>query len=647
MGNASWAPRLTVVSTRPRAAVASVVGGVSLVSVPSIPPLAVVGSPSIPAPGSERAPRVAIADGSSNIGGRIADALREVGYDVVVRGPGEHYDLLRSEAADLVLIDLNLPGGSGFELCGELRAADGWAQTPIILLSSAAEDKEVIVRGLMCGADDCLIAVADDDRIAELQARIRVQLRNKRERDRLQRMRQERDVYLQAAATDTLTGVANRRALDSAMDRLFNTGRRFAILFLDVDHFKRVNDEFGHATGDEVLQRVSECMRKHSRPNDFCGRFGGEEFVLLAPDVDGRTAMDLAESHRLAIASLTIPSIGRAVTASFGVATHEPGGADRDVKSVCSRADAALYTSKKVGRNRVTLAAPAGAPPVISIAPDPTTIRAAAEELLVKELATGRAGLPLLPASAAEALRLAEDPRTSMSNIAKLVDHDPSLAARFVALASSAAFARGARISSTQGALVRLGLASSRDLLLRAAYERSNGELPKYQEQVSRSFDASVRMAVAARAVSRDVAGPKFELAYLCGLLHDIGEARVYRILASMKLDVDATIAADLVAHHHTQAGADVARAWRLPPAIVEACLAHHGPVEGATVAARVVMAATSLVHLVDEAEEEPSYLVKHPDYQRLVALSVPPPRIPSLIASLKTELADPDAPAV
>ena len=644
-----------MVSAWPRSAPAGASAGATLLSVPLGPAMpggggagAALGvptvSPSIPAPSPERPPRVAIADGSSQLGSRIGDALRESGYEVVVRGPGEHYDLLRSEAADLVLIDLNLPSGTGFELCGELRAADGWAQTPIILLSSAIEEKEVVVRGLMCGADDCLIAVNDEDRVAELQARIRVQLRNKRERDRLQRMRQERDVYFRAAATDTLTGVANRRALDSAMERLFNTGRRFALLFLDIDHFKRVNDEFGHATGDEVLQRVSECMRKNARPNDFCGRFGGEEFVLLAPDVDARTAMELAEGQRLAIASLSIPSIGRAVTASFGVAVHDPGGADRDVKSVCSRADAALYTSKRVGRNRVTLAAPAGAPPVISIipaVPDPSTIRTLAEELLIKELATGRAGLPLLPASAAEALRLAEDPRTSMSNIAKLVDHDPSLAARFVALASSAAFSRGAKISSTQGALVRLGLASSRDLLLRAAYERSNGELPKYQEQVSRSFDSSVRLAMAARAVSRDVAGPKFELAYLCGLLHDIGEARVYRILSAMKLDVDVSIAVELVAQHHAQAGADVARAWRLPAAIVEACLAHHGPFEGAPVPARVVMAATSLVQLVDSEETDPVRLAEHPEHLRLVALSVPGERIASLVEQLRGELGD------
>ncbi len=641
MGNASQAPRLTVVSARPRSGVP---GAVALASIPSGPAIPTVG-PSIPAPSPERPARVAIADGASNLGGRIGDALRESGYDVVVRGPGEHYDLLRSEAADLVLIDLSMPSGTGFELCGELRAADGWAQTPIILLSSAVEDKDVIVRGLMCGADDCLIAVNDEDRVAELQARIRVQLRNKRERDRMNRMRQERDVYFRAAATDTLTGVANRRALDSAMERLFNTGRRFALLFLDIDHFKRVNDEFGHATGDEVLQKVSECMRKNSRPNDFCGRFGGEEFVLLAPDVDATTAMELAENQRQAIAALSIPSIGRAVTASFGVATHEPGGADRDVKSVCSRADAALYTSKKVGRNRVTLAAPHGSGPVVSLVPDATTIRATAEELLVKELATGRAGLPLLPASAAEALRLAEDPRTSMSNIAKLVDHDPSLAARFVALASSAAFSRGARINSTQGALVRLGLATSRDLLLRAAYERSNGELPKYQAQVSRSFDASVRLAMAARAVSRDVAGPSFQLAYLCGLLHDIGEARVYRILASMKLEVDVEIASELVAKHHTQAGADVARAWRLPAAIVEACLAHHGPVEGAPVSARVVMAATSLLHLVDAGEEAAAHLEKLPEFDRLVGLNVPGGKMPSLIANLRVELDEGSAP--
>jgi HD-like signal output (HDOD) protein len=101
------------------------------------------------------------------------------------------------------------------------------------------------------------------------------------------------------------------------------------------------------------------------------------------------------------------------------------------------------------------------------------------------------------------------------------------------------------------------------------------------------------------------------------------------------------------VAHHHTQAGADVARAWHLPAAIGEACLAHHGPVEGAPVAARVVMAATSLLHLVDEADDDPLHLVQHPDHRRLVSLNVSSSRIPNLVSALRTELADPDAPAL
>ena len=223
------------------------------------------------------------------------------------------------------------------------------------------------------------------------------------------------------------------------------------------------------------------------------------------------------------------------------------------------------------------------------------------EAFLLKQLATGRAGLPLLPEAAHEALRLAEDPRTDVGRIAKLVDRDPALAARFVALAGSAVYSGRVRPTNTTTALVRIGLHTARDLLLQVVYERVHEKLPLFGEEVAASFARSVRMAVAARALARRIA-PGYDLAYLCGLLHDIGEARIYRILAelpeaaNLKPEVE-----ELVRRHHEAAGADVARVWKLPADILTTCASHHDvPIEHAPTPVRIVIGAAALVRLAD-----------------------------------------------
>jgi putative nucleotidyltransferase with HDIG domain len=243
--------------------------------------------------------------------------------------------------------------------------------------------------------------------------------------------------------------------------------------------------------------------------------------------------------------------------------------------------------------------------------------------------------LPLLPAAAAEALRLAEDPRTNMSNIAQLVDRDPPLAARFVALASSAAYSRGARVVSTQAALVRIGLAMSRDLLLQVVYERSNAELPIYQAEVARSFEHSVRTAIAARLLARE-RGRAHEHAYLCGLLHDIGEARIYRILAQLPDPPTAKLAGELAARHHERAGAEIARTWRLPPDIVDACARHHDRSDNVSPNVRVVRAAEALLRVLDGSSAVPE------EMPALTGAGIGLERVDGLVRDLEAAVAPP-----
>jgi diguanylate cyclase (GGDEF)-like protein/putative nucleotidyltransferase with HDIG domain len=563
----------------------------------------------LPTPILESPPKIVIVDGPSQLMRCVGPLLSAAGLLTEVRTSVD--DVLRAvegAEADLLVIDMHLPDSAGFQLCGQLRATDAGRLIPILLLSPAAADESLIVRGLHCGADDCFAGVLSESRVAELQARIRVQLRNRRERDRLSRVRKERDSYRREAVVDTLTGLANRRSIGAALDHLTKAADPFGVLFLDVDHFKTVNDTFGHAVGDHVLKSLAECIRSAMRTGDTCGRWGGEEFVLAAPDVGVSGACALGETLRLAVQSLEVPALRKRITVSIGVAAFDPENPDADAEGICRRADEALYQAKRLGRNRVQLAAP------VDIARSPgtrvsgistTTARQskaqidAVEGQLLRALGGGGAGLPLLPAAAAEALRLAEDPRTNMSNIAQLVERDPPLAARFVALASSAAYSRGARVVSTQAALVRIGLAMSRDLLLQVVYERSNAELPHYQAEVARSFEHSVRTAVAMRCIARE-RGRAHEYGYLCGLLHDIGEARIYRILAHMPDPPSPEVAAEIVARHHERAGAEIARTWRLPHEIVDACARHHDRGENLAPNVRLVRAAEALLRVIE-----------------------------------------------
>lgn len=244
----------------------------------------------------------------------------------------------------------------------------------------------------------------------------------------------------------------------------------------------------------------------------------------------------------------------------------------------------------------------------------PREAAAAADELdlpelereLIERLRTGRATLPVLPAVAQSAIRLANDPDARVSELASLVDTDPPIAARFMSVANGVIYFRGWATSSTQSAIVRLGLASTRDLLFQVVYANSSGGLTKYQSAVQESFRRSVIAAHAARAVSHELSIVG-EYDYMSGLLHDIGEARIYRILDGVKLSAEPQLVAALVRKYHESAGAEVAMAWKLPTEIVDACAAHHDPAAAANPHVRLVMIADCVVAALEaeSAQEE------------------------------------------
>jgi len=243
----------------------------------------------------------------------------------------------------------------------------------------------------------------------------------------------------------------------------------------------------------------------------------------------------------------------------------------------------------------------------VMVTVEPTPEMSETERELVKRLRTGRAALPVLPQVAEAALRLANDPDARINDLAELVDTDPPIAARFMSVANSVAYWRGLLTSSTQSAIVRLGLANTRDLLFQVVYAASSGGLKRYQIQVQKSFKRSVVAAVAARTAARELEIVS-EYDYMSGLLHDIGEARIYRILDGLPNKVnDNKLVNDLVQRYHTAAGAEVAMAWKLPTEIVDACAAHHDPQAIGVPHVRLVMIADAVVDAL-EAGRTPNW---------------------------------------
>lgn len=272
---------------------------------------------------------------------------------------------------DMIMPIVDLKGPSCFEWCTDMRTLDEFQHVPILLVTDTPPEPRWIAAALLSGADDvCSLADAHRD---ELRARVRVQLRNKRYRDAIGRLRAERNALRSRARTDALTGALKREELEAALHTEFEAGTPFGVLFIDVDHFKKVNDVYGHQMGDEVLRAVAKALSHGARGGDLCGRFGGEEFVLLLRSVTPEQAVSVAERHRAAVSRLTFSKRGpQQVTVSLGVATYDAQWPDMNLAQLLRRADRALYRAKAEGRNRVVLAAPAQEGPISFISHRPT-----------------------------------------------------------------------------------------------------------------------------------------------------------------------------------------------------------------------------------------------------------------------------------
>jgi diguanylate cyclase (GGDEF)-like protein len=255
--------------------------------------------------------------------------------------------LYRAVNPDLVMLDVLMPHVDGYKLSQMFKREGKFV--PIILLT-ALEDLESKRRGLAAGADEFLTKPVN---ALELQIRVSSMLRIKRLADELASANEK----LHALATlDSLTRLPNRRVLGERLAFEFARATRYrhplACLMVDVDHFKKVNDTYGHPAGDQVLVGVAQAMAGTVRITDMAGRYGGEEFMVILPETREGDARIVGERIRRAIATLPRAPDRPEVTASIGIATLEEHSVP-SVEELVRRADQALYKAKEAGRNRV------------------------------------------------------------------------------------------------------------------------------------------------------------------------------------------------------------------------------------------------------------------------------------------------------
>jgi two-component system cell cycle response regulator len=299
---------------------------------------------------SLRGARVLIVDDDALQCSHLAQVMREWDAEpFTAQTLADALRLHKEARPDLVLLDVMMPHVDGYKLAQMFKRNATFV--PIILLT-ALEDIDSKRRGLSAGADEFLTKPVNT---LELQIRMSSMLRIKRLADELEKVNKE---LAELATVDALTAVANRRAVEQRLAHEFQRAKRYkhplSVMLVDIDHFKSVNDTYGHPVGDKVLVEVAAAIRQSIRGTDMVGRFGGEEFIVLAPETPASAGGIVAERVRQSIAHRTSGKSDQgmpAVTASIGVASTEIAAANET--ELVTRADQALYRAKREGRNRV------------------------------------------------------------------------------------------------------------------------------------------------------------------------------------------------------------------------------------------------------------------------------------------------------
>jgi diguanylate cyclase (GGDEF)-like protein len=312
----------------------------------------------LPAPGETpaRPPKVLLADDERLGRGILERWLREWGYEVVSVGDGEAALAALANDPDLrlAILDWIMPKLTGPEACRKIRTGSQEPYVYVVLLT-ARDDKEHVIEGLEAGADDYLTKPCNP---LELKVRLRA---GQRVIDLQRELIQAREKLRYEAMHDALTGLLNRSAVMSRLEQELARSARLeshvSVIMTDLDHFKAVNDTYGHAAGDSVLREASRRLKCAIRTYDVVGRVGGEEFLYVGSECGNRDGRSVAERLRRMVAAgpVQVPGHMIKISGSFGVASTEQR-AGATAEQLLRAADAALYRAKQGGRDRVELA---------------------------------------------------------------------------------------------------------------------------------------------------------------------------------------------------------------------------------------------------------------------------------------------------
>ena len=294
----------------------------------------------------------------------LAKTLRQwdLEVDVVNDGNAAWGVLCGPFVPSLAIIDWMMPGLDGLELCRRIRGDARLATMHVILLTGRASSADTVA-GLDAGADDYMRKPFE---VEELRARVHVGVRMVRLQERLAAqvaaLQIARDELEHLASTDPLTDLCSRRSWftrgTQELSRVGRYSRRLALLMLDLDHFKQVNDRFGHAVGDLVLKRFADLLRTLCRGTDIVARLGGEEFAVLLPETTATLAGALARRIVEECRAIHVPLPSDEVRFTCSIGVTEVVAADETIEQTMGRADAALYRAKRNGRDRVVVDGP-------------------------------------------------------------------------------------------------------------------------------------------------------------------------------------------------------------------------------------------------------------------------------------------------
>jgi len=305
---------------------------------------------------------VLVVEDSEAQGKITKEFLEKSGYKVtwVLEGMSA-FRVAKTESIDVILLDRVLPDMDGSRVCGWLKQDEATRGIPIIMLTSLNTVAQK-VQGLEAGADDYLAKPYDE---IELNARVYAALRTKHLRDELSQKNEELHEMLKKvevlSITDPLTGLFNRRHFEEILKSEFSKSRRYnaplSCMMIDIDHFKAVNDTYGHAVGDIVIKDVVKAIQRSVRDVDTAARWGGEEFIVLAPMTAKAEAMLPAQRILAAVSDHVFAGIGdKKITVSIGISDISRPGIDMP-DNLIQAADVAMYEAKETGRNRIVVEA--------------------------------------------------------------------------------------------------------------------------------------------------------------------------------------------------------------------------------------------------------------------------------------------------